>query len=70
MLVDDLSLLCLNTCLTLVITDDFRSSTSGSSVSGGGFAVSAGGGGLDPLSVAFLASLRGETDLLAFRWEF
>ena len=69
-LVDDLPLLCLNASLTLVNTDGLRSSTSGSSVSGGGLAVSAGGGGLDPLSVDFLTSLRGETDLLAFLWEF
>ena len=68
--VDDLPLLGLSTSLTLVNMDGLRSSTSGSSASGGGLAVSAGGGGLDPLSAGFLASLRGETDLLAFRWEF
>ena len=68
--VDDFSLLGCNTPLSFAHLDGFLSSTSGSSVSGGDLAASAGGGGLDPLSVDFLTSLRGETDLLAFRWEF
>ena len=50
--------------------DFFLNSTSGSSAVGGGCLFSAGGGGLDPLFPGFLASLRGETDLMAFLWEF
>ena len=50
--------------------DGLRSSTSGSSASGGGLTVPAGGGGLDLLSVGFLASFRGETDHIAFLCEF
>ena len=46
--VDDLPLLGLSASLTLVNMDGLRSSTSGSSVSGGGFAVSAGGAGWTP----------------------
>ena len=64
--VDDFSLLGCNTPLSFANTDGFLSSTSGSSVSGGDLAVSAGGGGLDPLSDGFLGSFRGETERNAF----
>ena len=60
------SLLGCNTPLSFAHFDGFLSSTSGSSVSGGGLAVSAGGGRLDPLSAGFLGSFRGETERNAF----
>ena len=62
---DDFPLLGLINPLILDATDGFRSSTSGSSASVGGPAGSAGGNGLDPLSVDFLASFLGDTDLRA-----
>ena len=74
--VDDFPLLGLITPLIFENIDGLRSSTSGSSasvggtaVAAGGTAVAAGGGRLDPLSVDFLASFRGETDRIAFLCE-
>ena len=63
--VDDFPLLGLITPLIFDNIDGLRSSTSGSSASVGCTAVAAGGGRLDPLSVDFLASFRGETDRIA-----
>ena len=68
--VDDFSLLGFITPLSFDNIDGLRSSTSGSSASVGGLAVSAGGGRLDPLSMDFLASFRGETERIAFLCAF